>query len=415
MSPISSFALVTNRSSIASPLYSDAHYQFDLESFHGGHQVCTQEEYSRKESSCTPSSLQERVVTTGSPEMGDGATALEASMEEIKPHDHVRLEKDTEHCLTTGRRPGERPLCQQRGFILLFWGLLEGKLRKKTRSLKIHIKSEVETKHHRNIMHIAVREWRRATESLCLSHMARIVRIWLINSSEFMQPKIRQHLAGWISSLLVLTPVDINHMNYARLQDQVIGLYVAPVVVHLDVLPFGRLGSLTEDIFKTALEFNVWAIDVLIKSTSKDCSYYWSHPIYLQKEFKSRRRGDYRSDSQASYHAWWCDEYRFKEQSSLDGRGLAASHSTQQYCHTEVLGVWQLFTVASPQQTQILPDLCWHSRGCGMGDRHGYLQEVGRGGLGAPYRSFLAVRELGFPHTLLSVAGPQVATKQSFR
>lgn len=70
-------------------------------------------------------------------------------------------------------------------------------------------------------------------------------------------------------------------MNYARLQDQVISLYMAPVIVHLDVLPFGWLGSLTEDIFKTALEFNVRAIDILIQSTSKDCSYYWSHPIYL--------------------------------------------------------------------------------------------------------------------------------------
>lgn len=79
-------------------------------------------------------------------------------------------------------------------------------------------------------------------------------------------------------------------MNDARLQDQVVGLYVAPVIVHLGVLPFGRLGSLTEDIFKTALEFNVWAIDVLIKSTSKDCSYYWSHPIHLQREVEKKRQ-----------------------------------------------------------------------------------------------------------------------------
>jgi len=78
-------------------------------------------------------------------------------------------------------------------------------------------------------------------------------------------------------------------MNYARLQDQVIGLYMAPVIIHLDVLPFGWLRSLTEDIFKAALEFNIWAIDVLIKSTSKDSSYYWSHPIYLQKEVEKRQ------------------------------------------------------------------------------------------------------------------------------
>lgn len=73
-------------------------------------------------------------------------------------------------------------------------------------------------------------------------------------------------------------------MNYARLQDQVIGLHVAPVIIHLCVFPFGWLGSLTEDIFKTAFEFNIWAIDILIKSTSKDCSDYWSHPVNLQRE-----------------------------------------------------------------------------------------------------------------------------------
>lgn len=72
-------------------------------------------------------------------------------------------------------------------------------------------------------------------------------------------------------------------MNYARLQDQVIGLHVAPVVVHLDVLALGRLGSLTEDVFEAALKFNIWAIDVLVQGTGKDCSDYWPHPVHLQK------------------------------------------------------------------------------------------------------------------------------------
>lgn len=73
-------------------------------------------------------------------------------------------------------------------------------------------------------------------------------------------------------------------MNYARLQDQVISLYVAPVVIHLDVLPLGRLGGLTKDVLEAALEFNIWAVNVLIQSPSKDCSDYWSHPVHLQKK-----------------------------------------------------------------------------------------------------------------------------------
>lgn len=73
-------------------------------------------------------------------------------------------------------------------------------------------------------------------------------------------------------------------MNDARLQDQVIGLYVAPVVIHLDVLALGRLGGLTKDVLEAALELNVWAIDVLVQSAGKDCSDYWSHPVHLQKK-----------------------------------------------------------------------------------------------------------------------------------
>lgn len=73
-------------------------------------------------------------------------------------------------------------------------------------------------------------------------------------------------------------------MNYARLQDQVIGLYMAPVVVHLDVLALGGLGGLTKDVFEAALELNVWAIDVLVQSTGKDGSDYRSHPVHLQKK-----------------------------------------------------------------------------------------------------------------------------------